>query len=180
MLRQSLNPVRLVPEIVAWHHHHLPAGPLKNDGRVQLESDPGPSALAKLSGELHAILIHIDAAPLNPRNKPWTEDRNWLSAAFQALHEGKAFIIPNPWDAGSAKMFAGLGFEALATTSAGFAFTLGRPDGSITLAELVPHVRALDEATALLTGPAHAASSCAIQAKAWYPRRVSTPTTWRC
>jgi 2-methylisocitrate lyase-like PEP mutase family enzyme len=70
-------------------------------------------------------------------------------AAFQALHEGKAFIIPNPWDAGSAKMFAGLGFEALATTSAGFAFTLGRPDGSITLAELVPHVRALDEATAL-------------------------------
>jgi len=70
-------------------------------------------------------------------------------AAFQALHEGKAFIIPNPWDAGSAKMFAGLGFEALATTSAGFAFTLGRPDGSITLGELVPHVRALDEATAL-------------------------------
>jgi 2-methylisocitrate lyase-like PEP mutase family enzyme len=70
-------------------------------------------------------------------------------AAFRALHQGEAFIIPNPWDAGSAKMLAGLGFEALATTSAGFAFTLGRPDGGITLAELIPHVRAIDEATAL-------------------------------
>jgi 2-methylisocitrate lyase-like PEP mutase family enzyme len=69
--------------------------------------------------------------------------------AFRALHEGKAFIIPNPWDAGSAKMFAGLGFNALATTSAGFAFTLGRPDGGVTLGELAEHVRVLDEATAL-------------------------------
>lgn len=70
-------------------------------------------------------------------------------AAFRALHEGEAFIIPNPWDAGSAKMLAGLGFQALATTSAGFAFTLGRPDGGVTLGDLVDHVRALDEATAL-------------------------------
>jgi 2-methylisocitrate lyase-like PEP mutase family enzyme len=69
--------------------------------------------------------------------------------AFRALHEGEAFIIPNPWDAGSAKMFAGLGFKALATTSAGFAFTLGRPDGGVTLGELAEHVRVLDEATAL-------------------------------
>jgi 2-methylisocitrate lyase-like PEP mutase family enzyme len=68
---------------------------------------------------------------------------------FRALHEGEAFIIPNPWDAGSAKMFAGLGFQALATTSAGFAFTLGRRDGGVTLGELTEHVRALDEATAL-------------------------------
>ena len=50
--------------------------------------------------------------------------------AFRALHaRPKAFIIPNPWDAGTARMLAKLGFEALATTSAGFAFTLGRPDG---------------------------------------------------
>ena len=68
---------------------------------------------------------------------------------FRALHEGDAFIIPNPWDAGSAKVFAALGFHALATTSSGFAFTLGRADGNATLDEVVAHVRALDAATDL-------------------------------
>ena len=71
------------------------------------------------------------------------------AADFRALHEGDPFIIPNPWDAGSAKVFAGLGFRALATTSAGFAFTLGRLDGAITLDELAGHVRVVDDATAL-------------------------------
>src|SRR5688500_14950630 len=71
------------------------------------------------------------------------------AAAFRALHEGEPFIIPNPWDAGSAKVFAGLGFKALATTSAGFAFTLGRLDGQETLDELVDHVGVLDAATSL-------------------------------
>jgi 2-methylisocitrate lyase-like PEP mutase family enzyme len=70
-------------------------------------------------------------------------------AEFRALHEGEAFIIPNPWDAGSAKVFAGLGFKALATTSAGFAFTLGRLDGAVTLDEVIDHVRVLDAATSL-------------------------------
>jgi 2-methylisocitrate lyase-like PEP mutase family enzyme len=69
--------------------------------------------------------------------------------AFRDLHKGEPFIIPNPWDAGSAKVFAGLGFKALATTSAGFAFTLGRLDGQETLDDLVDHVRVLDEATSL-------------------------------
>jgi 2-methylisocitrate lyase-like PEP mutase family enzyme len=68
---------------------------------------------------------------------------------FRALHEGDAFIIPNPWDAGSAKVFAALGFHALATTSSGFAFTLGRADGNATLDEVVAHVRLLDSATDL-------------------------------
>ena len=68
---------------------------------------------------------------------------------FRALHEGDAFIIPNPWDAGSAKVFAALGFHALATTSSGFAFTLGRPDGSVTLDEVAAHVRLLADATDL-------------------------------
>jgi 2-methylisocitrate lyase-like PEP mutase family enzyme len=68
---------------------------------------------------------------------------------FRALHDGKAFVIPNPWDAGSARVMEALGFEALATTSAGFAFTLGRLDGGATLDELVEHVRALDQATDL-------------------------------
>ena len=68
---------------------------------------------------------------------------------FRALHEGGAFIIPNPWDAGSAKVMAGMGFKALATTSAGFAYTLGRRDGAVTLDELADHIRLLDEATEL-------------------------------
>ena len=69
--------------------------------------------------------------------------------AFRALHAGEPFVIPNPWDAGSARMFEALGFRALATTSSGFAFTLGRLDGSVTLDEVVAHAAALDAATAL-------------------------------
>jgi 2-methylisocitrate lyase-like PEP mutase family enzyme len=69
--------------------------------------------------------------------------------AFRALHAGEPFVIPNPWDAGSAKVLAALGFKALATTSSGFAFTLGRADGSVSLDEVVAHVRVLDAATAL-------------------------------
>ena len=69
-------------------------------------------------------------------------------ADFRALHEGEPFVIPNPWDAGSARIFEALGFKALATTSSGFALTLGRLDGAVTLDEVVDHVRALDEATA--------------------------------
>ena len=69
--------------------------------------------------------------------------------AFRALHEGEPFVIPNPWDAGSAKVLAALGFKALAGTSSGFAFTLGRPDGGVSLDEVVDHVRMLDGATDL-------------------------------
>jgi 2-methylisocitrate lyase-like PEP mutase family enzyme len=70
-------------------------------------------------------------------------------AALKALHEGEPFVIPNPWDAGSAKAFASLGFKALATTSGGFAFTLGRADGAATLDEVCEHLRALSGATDL-------------------------------
>jgi 2-methylisocitrate lyase-like PEP mutase family enzyme len=69
--------------------------------------------------------------------------------AFRALHEGDPFIIPNPWDAGSAKVLAALGFKALATTSSAFAYTLGRRDGGVTLDEVVAHTRVLDAATDL-------------------------------
>src|SRR6266480_5361178 len=69
--------------------------------------------------------------------------------AFRALHAGEPFVIPNPWDAGSARALEALGFRALATTSSGFAFTLGRRDGSVTLEEAVDHVRALVEASDL-------------------------------
>jgi 2-methylisocitrate lyase-like PEP mutase family enzyme len=70
-------------------------------------------------------------------------------ADFRALHEGDPFVIPNPWDAGSARVLAGLGFEALASTSSGFAFTLGRPDGAATLDEVVEHAGTLAAATDL-------------------------------
>jgi 2-methylisocitrate lyase-like PEP mutase family enzyme len=70
--------------------------------------------------------------------------------AFKALHErAGAFIIPNPWDLGSARLLAGLGFEALATTSGGFANSLGRLDGEITVDEAIEHCRRLSEATDL-------------------------------
>jgi 2-methylisocitrate lyase-like PEP mutase family enzyme len=72
--------------------------------------------------------------------------------AFKALHERPGvFAIPNPWDAGSAKLLASLGFEALATTSAGFAFSLGKPDGSgaVNREEALGHSRVIVEATSL-------------------------------
>src|SRR5947209_2856711 len=70
--------------------------------------------------------------------------------AFKALHEREGtFIIPNPWDVGSARLLAGLGFEALATTSAGFANSLGRLDGQVTLNELMKHCHDLCAATDL-------------------------------
>jgi 2-methylisocitrate lyase-like PEP mutase family enzyme len=71
------------------------------------------------------------------------------AAEFRALHEGEPFIIPNPWDAGSARVLEALGFRALATTSSGFAFTLGRLDSSVTLAETIEHIQALADATRL-------------------------------
>jgi 2-methylisocitrate lyase-like PEP mutase family enzyme len=70
-------------------------------------------------------------------------------AAFRALHEGEPFLIPNPWDAGSARVLESLGFRALATTSSGFAFTLGRLDGDVTFDEVVAHVGSLARATEL-------------------------------
>src|SRR5919198_3482896 len=71
------------------------------------------------------------------------------AAAFAALHEGEPFLIPNPWDAGSARVLQALGFKALATTSSGFAFTLGRLDGSVTLDEVMAHVSSLTAVTDL-------------------------------
>lgn len=73
-----------------------------------------------------------------------------FSGAFRAMHQREgAFIIPNPWDVGSARLLASLGFEALATTSAGFAFSLGRPEGRLSQDEVLAHCRAVVGATAL-------------------------------
>jgi 2-methylisocitrate lyase-like PEP mutase family enzyme len=74
-------------------------------------------------------------------------DKAW---AFRALHERhRAFIIPNPWDVGTARLLAHLGFEALATTSAGYAFSAGLPDNTIDRPEGIAHVSAIASATDL-------------------------------
>ncbi|MFL5907353.1 MAG: isocitrate lyase/phosphoenolpyruvate mutase family protein [Solirubrobacterales bacterium] len=68
---------------------------------------------------------------------------------LKALHEGEPFVIPNPWDAGTARLLAGLGYKALATTSAGLCFRLGRPSKILTLDEVTAHIAELDQATDL-------------------------------
>lgn len=72
-------------------------------------------------------------------------------AAFRKLHEQGCFVIPNPWDRGSAKILAGLGFRALASSSAGFAFTRGLPDKVTSLRRdaVLDHLRDLVDATEL-------------------------------
>jgi len=71
-------------------------------------------------------------------------------AHFRSLHEREQlFVMPNPWDIGSAKLLASAGFEALATTSAGFAWALGKHDQKVTRDELVAHVAAVTAATSL-------------------------------
>src|SRR5947207_5512448 len=69
--------------------------------------------------------------------------------AFRALHQRAAFIIPNPWDVGSARLLAHLGFEALATTSMGYAFSVGRRDNTIDRHETTAHASAIASATDL-------------------------------
>ena len=69
---------------------------------------------------------------------------------FRGLHEQEgAFIIPNPWDVGTARILASLGFKALATTSAGMAFSLGVGDGGVSREDVLAHCRALVAATDL-------------------------------
>ena len=65
---------------------------------------------------------------------------------FHQLHTSGCFVIPNPWDVGSARVLARLGFPALATTSSGLAWTLGRADNHVSLDEALAHCRALVDA----------------------------------
>jgi 2-methylisocitrate lyase-like PEP mutase family enzyme len=72
-------------------------------------------------------------------SSPWAERRR----EFRELHAAGCFVIPNPWDVGSARLLAGLGFRALATTSSGFAWSLGRRDHQVSLEEALTHLRTL-------------------------------------
>src|SRR6202011_5829657 len=67
--------------------------------------------------------------------------------AFRALHASGCFVLPNPFDIGSARYLQHLGFPALATTSAGLAWSFGRPDGAVSRAAVIDHIRAMVEAT---------------------------------
>src|SRR5437899_126119 len=69
-------------------------------------------------------------------------------ATFHRLHSSGCFVMPNPWDAGSARALEQLGFKALATTSAGFAWTLGRADNQVTLDQALEHLRVVADAGA--------------------------------
>jgi methylisocitrate lyase len=62
---------------------------------------------------------------------------------FRRLHQSGCFVMPNPWDVGSARVLAGLGFPALATTSSGFAWSVGRRDNGVTMQEALGHMRAI-------------------------------------
>jgi 2-methylisocitrate lyase-like PEP mutase family enzyme len=70
-------------------------------------------------------------------------------ADFRKLHENGCFVLPNPWDVGTARMFQHLGFSALASTSAGFAWSTGRPDYGLVRDEVLAHLRSLSAATDL-------------------------------
>jgi methylisocitrate lyase len=82
-----------------------------------------------------------------PRDRLWSGDTVSDSGAhvprFRQLHESGCFVIPNPWDLGSARLLEQLGFPALATTSSGFAWSLGRPDNHVSLDEVLSHFRAI-------------------------------------
>ena len=71
------------------------------------------------------------------------------AAKFRAMHESGCFVLPNPWDIGTAIYLERLGFKALATTSAGFAFSHGKSDGAVARDEMLGHIREIVEATSL-------------------------------
>jgi 2-methylisocitrate lyase-like PEP mutase family enzyme len=93
-----------------------------------------------------------------------TVTRDQRFQTFRALHERSgAFVIPNPWNAGTARILTAFGFEALATTSAGYAFSVGRPDSAAELArdDLLENAKAIVEATHFQNGFGHTPDICA-------------------
>jgi spermidine synthase len=79
-------------ELVDWNREFFPETPL-SDPRVVIEKDSGPDALNKQSGCLHAIMIHLDSAPLGPKQRLWVNDKRWLSATYEALQPGGLLAI---------------------------------------------------------------------------------------
>jgi hypothetical protein len=84
------EPLASLPE---WHRQHLPDSPLHHESRIVFETACDAATLARHQGSLHAVLIHLDAAPAGPGNRPWTDDPRWLSAAYEALQPGGLLAI---------------------------------------------------------------------------------------
>jgi 2-methylisocitrate lyase-like PEP mutase family enzyme len=70
-------------------------------------------------------------------------------ADFRKLHESGCFVLPNPWDVGSARLLAGMGFKALASTSSGFAWSTGRPDNDLPVGQVLDHLKIINDSTDL-------------------------------
>ena len=85
---------------------------------------------------------------------------------FQRLHEGACFVIPNPWDVGSARVLAGMGFAALATSSAAAAAEIGKRDGELTREQALAHARTIVGATELPVFPTKP-STCPRFTESW-------------
>jgi 2-methylisocitrate lyase-like PEP mutase family enzyme len=83
------------------------------------------------------------------REATMTRTTSQKCAIFRALHEQGCFVLPNPWDVGSARFLQGLGFKALATTSAGYAWSQGQPDGVTSLEAVLAHLKDIASATDL-------------------------------
>ncbi|RYD24831.1 MAG: hypothetical protein EOP87_25475 [Verrucomicrobiaceae bacterium] len=95
-----------------WHRAHIPESPLLTDPRVALEYDCGPAALKAQEGQLHAILMHLEASPPGPRNRPWVDERRWVSAAYEALQPGGLLAIAGSRHvANLTRRLQGSGFE---------------------------------------------------------------------
>jgi len=91
--RATFLVVEPLTDIVSWHRAHIHDSPILTDQRILIETNCGPDGLRKHTGSLHAILIHLDASPLSPANRPWTDDRSWLTAAYDALQPGGLLAI---------------------------------------------------------------------------------------
>src|SRR5262249_34231217 len=101
--------------------------------RVPGDARPLRPAEGLDQGADRRLLQEGDRHRQDPRHGPQPVNQAEKARAFKALHERQQlFVIPNPWDGGSAKILASQGFEALTTTSAGLAFVLGKPDGGVT------------------------------------------------
>ena len=79
-------------ELPEWHRQFLPDSPL-NDPRVEVGRECNAGALARMPDSLHAILLHLDASPMGPRNRPLVDDRKWLAAAYESLQAGGLLAI---------------------------------------------------------------------------------------
>lgn len=82
-----------LPVLAEWHRRHLPDSPLLNDPRIVMEKDCSAAALMRHAGQLHAIVLHLDAAPQASGQRTLTDDRGWLAAAYQALQAGGLLAI---------------------------------------------------------------------------------------